>query len=456
MKYIEINARNVLFTKETEDLFSEMQERAQNQFVKKYISSNLRKYYINDWKPENVRFMKPITKVKESSPQWLKNAIKKEKVYEIHLNPSLFRNKLLHLVDYLNTLPPRPISIPVKELKDRIKLWDKKLKDDKNKKEGLNIEEDGIKVIYTYPNKYRWVKVFGKDSLNREGRLMNHCVEKYYTEVKNNRCEIYSLRDNKNIPHVTIEYRKNVIIQIKGNSNQPPKDEYIKYVNDLLKKKYINYVDVEQTDLIRCGLVYQDNQVHKLELLPSGFVIKSDLFLDDLDKDIKLPEGLIINGLLSIDNSAITKLPERLTVKRSFFATDSALKYVPKSCSFKTNINISKSCVEKWEISEIKGDFLASESDLTYLPDNFIVHGNCILAETNISYIENITVDGDLDLSGCKHLDSESIGFINVKKTLYLPSNFLYVYGKKIVAGNIIGGREIELEYDEYDEEEDE
>ena len=73
-------------------------------------------------------------------------------------------------------------------------------------------------------------------------------------------------------------------------------DEYIKYVNDLLKKKYINYVDVEQTDLVRCGLVYQDSQVHKLESLPNGFVIKGDLFLDNLDKDIKLPEISKLNS----------------------------------------------------------------------------------------------------------------------------------------------------------------
>lgn len=71
----------------------------------------------------------------------------------------------------------------------------------------------------------RWVEVFSKDSLNREGSLMRHCVGSYANDVSSGRKTIYSLRDEKNKPLLTIEAREGAIVQIKAFANSPcPKE----------------------------------------------------------------------------------------------------------------------------------------------------------------------------------------------------------------------------------------
>lgn len=55
-----------------------------------------------------------------------------------------------------------------------------------------------------------------------EGTLMNHCVASY----SDRNSQIFSLRDEENKPHITIEIYNNYVKQIKGHSNSDPKDEY--------------------------------------------------------------------------------------------------------------------------------------------------------------------------------------------------------------------------------------
>lgn len=71
----------------------------------------------------------------------------------------------------------------------------------------------------------RWVEVFSKESLNREGSLMRHCVGSYANDVSSGAKTIYSLRDAQNKPLLTIEARKGAIVQLKAFANGPcPKE----------------------------------------------------------------------------------------------------------------------------------------------------------------------------------------------------------------------------------------
>jgi hypothetical protein len=96
------------------------------------------------------------------------------------------------------------------------------------------------------------------DQLEYEGSTMNHCVGGYCNDVASGRSRIFSLRDAKGEPHVTIEAapRKqdfkytleelfdlpkvteripDDIVQIKGKQNLRPKDEYIPFVQDFIR-----------------------------------------------------------------------------------------------------------------------------------------------------------------------------------------------------------------------------
>jgi len=61
-----------------------------------------------------------------------------------------------------------------------------------------------------------------------EGINMQHCVGEMCHVSETNK--IYSLRDKKNNPHVTIEINKGIITQVKGKQNQSPISKYMDYV----------------------------------------------------------------------------------------------------------------------------------------------------------------------------------------------------------------------------------
>lgn len=113
-----------------------------------------------------------------------------------------------------------------------------------------------------------------EEALKYEGDIMGHCVGGYCEDVLSGNSKIYSLRDAKGKPHVTIEVKKpasaeqydslmqradegdqdaleelsnlgpmdfeatgNYISQIKGKGNAAPKDEYVPFVQDFLRSQ---------------------------------------------------------------------------------------------------------------------------------------------------------------------------------------------------------------------------
>jgi hypothetical protein len=86
-------------------------------------------------------------------------------------------------------------------------------------------------VVYKFPDGYTIVKVTNAADLKLEGELMGHCVGTYEYKVDTGKSNIYSLRDPKNAPHVTIEISPSGrVIQIQGKQNQAPILKYQPYV----------------------------------------------------------------------------------------------------------------------------------------------------------------------------------------------------------------------------------
>jgi hypothetical protein len=134
-----------------------------------------------------------------------------------------------------------------------------------------------------------------RDALKYEGDTMQHCVGGYCDDVASGRTRIYSLRDKKGQPHVTIEMRppqgfagkksreeyeawlrahatphgeKEIqgalmeldkggawdpsILQIKGKQNRKPNDEYLPFVQDFVRSgKWSDVRDLENAGLVR-------------------------------------------------------------------------------------------------------------------------------------------------------------------------------------------------------------
>jgi len=152
-----------------------------------------------------------------------------------------------------------------------------------------------------------------QDALKYEGDTMGHCVGGYCDDVANGRSNIFSLRDAKGQPHVTIEtapvgagntpdsdelyeqaesmiydklgsfshpnfgaeveeaYKQLSqapqplrIVQIKGKGNAKPHDDYLPYVQDFVKSgQWSDVGDLQNSGLERVG-------PWKQELLKSG------------------------------------------------------------------------------------------------------------------------------------------------------------------------------------------
>jgi hypothetical protein len=115
-----------------------------------------------------------------------------------------------------------------------------------------------------------------EDALKYEGDTMGHCVGDYCPDVISGKKRIYSLRDTKGEPHVTVEVQpmrgselgryaadlpegedvatmKNPplkIVQIKGKGNRAPKEEYLPFVQDFVKSgKWSDVGDLRNADM---------------------------------------------------------------------------------------------------------------------------------------------------------------------------------------------------------------
>lgn len=169
-----------------------------------------------------------------------------------------------------------------------------------------------------------------QDALQYEGDIMGHCVGGYCDDVLEGRSRIFSLRDAKGEPHVTVEtaphpilplrypedrakltnlyeqqygvtptdgqlgqfwvngdYRQfmpNDIVQIKGKSNNKPNPEYIPYVQDFVKTQgpWGEVGDLHNTSLWKHP---KTGQFHTLDELKSNPELEEAYSSRNLDEN---------------------------------------------------------------------------------------------------------------------------------------------------------------------------
>jgi uncharacterized protein YjbI with pentapeptide repeats len=83
-------------------------------------------------------------------------------------------------------------------------------------------------VIYTFPDGWTVQLLTTREQLTFEGAVMQQCVGEYCERVQEGKSIIYSLRDPRGRPHVTMEYspKSKRFQQVYGKQNEPPKEEY--------------------------------------------------------------------------------------------------------------------------------------------------------------------------------------------------------------------------------------
>lgn len=194
-----------------------------------------------------------------------------------------------------------------------------------------------------------------EDALKYEGDTMGHCVGGYCPDVALGKSRIYSLRDAKGEPHVTIETKpgggheyageknkeiirlaeergiqkymapgnealwaeaeKNLaergitapqyIQQIKGKGNRAPKEEYLPFVQDFVKGgKWSDVGDFRNTGLIRKSNLIDKFSSDELDAIGSGEYLTKAEHDDLLLKALRPPEeGMASGGSVGLKNA---------------------------------------------------------------------------------------------------------------------------------------------------------
>jgi len=85
------------------------------------------------------------------------------------------------------------------------------------------------RVIFQWTDGWTVQHLTTQAQLDAEGEAMQHCVADYYSP-DDETTHIYSIRDPKGLPHVTIEWNadEGYMPQVKGKQNYEPKWEYLK------------------------------------------------------------------------------------------------------------------------------------------------------------------------------------------------------------------------------------
>ena len=188
------------------------------------------------------------------------------------------------------------------------------------------------------------------DALKYEGDTMGHCVGGYCPDVVEGRSRIFSLRDAKGEPHVTVEVQPNQhldynnwfnkqpeeiqnriaqrrienknhdiyegpeylaarealppkIKQIKGKQNRAPKEDYLPYVQDFVRGgKWSDIGDIQNTGLIRKSDLIDKFSPDELDAIGAGEYLTKGEHDDLLLKALRPPEGMKRGGVVISKN----------------------------------------------------------------------------------------------------------------------------------------------------------
>jgi hypothetical protein len=126
------------------------------------------------------------------------------------------------------------LKMSVEQVMEKIKDWTEEIVKEKERQLLLKEEENDLKTSVEVWKKddYRFVRLESREAYAREGRLMHHCVGGYWGRAGS---IIYSLRDKKNIPLVTVEISdKKKLLSFKAFGNKAPNEELQKILLEAL------------------------------------------------------------------------------------------------------------------------------------------------------------------------------------------------------------------------------
>ena len=187
-----------------------------------------------------------------------------------------------------------PYSKPLPERFQGICIWAAENKIDLNKyttQEALDASADYVSraerkarlmddpenpIVYRFPDGYHVRELRTPKALHSDGEIVQNCLRhgNYDEAVAHGESIIYSLRDEKGLPHVDMEWQTGDIDlpghteQVFGKQNQKPDAKYVPYLEEFIRNSPVMLGDTR-------GLLLAGVPVRKIDL--------RNAFLDDVD-----------------------------------------------------------------------------------------------------------------------------------------------------------------------------
>lgn len=240
---------------------------------------------------------------------------------------------------------------------------------------GIKLAEGDEELFATLEDGYYLARLMTAEALDKETGIMQHCVGNgaYDAAVTAGSILILSLRDKFGKPHATIEvahkkdqrasktenstgsvrewldFGKNArVIQIQGKQNKEPAEKYMMPIFKWLEttKWDIGYILM---DFQKCQA--KDGRIFSVFELPDGF---ESLYYVSVPHGAKvtLPDNMIANGGLYLNDSFVETLPKNLTVRGELVIDDTPIREIPACLKAEGGISASNSALETIYFSE--------------------------------------------------------------------------------------------------------
>ena len=178
---------------------------------------------------------------------WIAKEAKKDK------NILSNQKDIFFIIDWAKKEKPNISSLEFEQAFNLSKKWHKNLPgEDTLKQKEKETKEANERIVFKCGDKKHFFLLLKSTDLNREGKLMGNCVGSYKSKVKSGHSLMISLRDEENLPHVTMEVdvRTGSVVQIRGKGNTDPAKKYLKMITEFALFA-TGYGDSVDKDLLR-------------------------------------------------------------------------------------------------------------------------------------------------------------------------------------------------------------
>lgn len=232
--------RNVANIDVIEEFCDSLASRAATPAIAEWFRKVLRKYLIRDYPNVEPVRAEDIRNHPDLFPAWMVPRLDAgEDVVKIQITGG-DHAEIVSIRDWMNGEQHTPLMqerdrlmrVSVPQALEAARQYHQNLRRDNEAKRAtaMAVAVHGVEPVLEVEN-HRWVSLTTDAALEQEGTAMGHCVGKdeqnYKADVRSGKTQIYSLRDAKGFPHVTVEVSDGRVEQIQGKGNAIPVARYI-------------------------------------------------------------------------------------------------------------------------------------------------------------------------------------------------------------------------------------